>query len=142
MLRLTNLRVLAAVILTGALVACDDTTPTGPTTPGRDPVTVTFSGTLARNGAAAHEFTPAAGGTVTATLTALGGGEEQTIGLALGNWFSGACSLVFANDDAKIGAVLTGTLNQSGPLCVRISDVGDRIASGVTLEYTIQVVHP
>lgn len=141
MLRFMNVRVLGVVLLACALAACDDGSPTGPTTPPGPPVTVPFSGTIVRSGAATHDFTPAVGGVVTATLTALGGGEGLVVGFALGNWFASACSLVFANDNATTGAVLTGTLSQSGPLCVRIYDVGN-IAADVSIPYTIEVVHP
>lgn len=141
-LRLMNVRVAGVILLACVLTACDDETPTGPTTPPGPPTTVVFSGTIARNGSASHEFTPRAGGVVTATLTALGGGSEQAIGFAIGNWFASACSLVFANDRATTGAVLSGTLSQSGPLCVRVADAGDQIPAGTSVAYTIEVVHP
>lgn len=141
MLRLMNIRVLGVVLLACTLAACDDGSPTGPTTPPQDPVTVEYSGAITRGGAATHDFAPSAGGTVTATITALDGGEDFAVGFALGNWFASACSLVLANDNAANGAVLSGTLSQAGPLCVRIYDVG-HIEAGVSIPYTIEVVHP
>lgn len=134
-------RVLAAAVLLCALTACDDSSPIAPTQPPGPPTTVTFSGELTRSGAASYDFTPLFGGAVTATITELDGDEELVVGLALGNWFGGACSLVLANDNARGGAVLTGTLTQGGPLCVRIYDVGS-VSEGARIPYTIEVVHP
>jgi hypothetical protein len=136
-----RMRLLGAVVLVGALAACDDTSPIGPTQPPGPPTTVEFSGELTRNGGASYEFTPQFGGTVTATLRDLDGDEELVVGFALGNWFGGACSLVLANDSATQGFTLTGTLTQGGPLCVRIYDVGN-IEGEASIPYTIEVVHP
>lgn len=137
-----KMRVPGAIVLLCVLAACnDDGTPTGPTTPPAPPTEAVFEGNITRNGAASHDFTPAAGGVVTATLRSLGGPEGLVVGFALGNWFAGACSLVFANDNATEGAVLTGTLSQSGPLCVRIAD-GGNIEPGLSVPYAIEVVHP
>jgi hypothetical protein len=137
---MSKMRVLGAVVLLFALAACDEGTPFSPTPPG-PPTTVEFSGELSRGSVAVRDFTPQFGGTVTATLTSLPGNEDFVVSFALGNWFGGACSLVFANDSARQGAVLTGTLSQGGPLCVRIAEVG-HIPEGATVPFTIEVVHP
>ncbi len=136
-----RMRVLGAVVLLCALAACDDGTPTGPTTPQGPPTTVVFEGTIGRNGAASHDFTPTRGGSLTATLTSLGGPEGLEVVFALGNWFGNACSIVFANDRATRGSVLPAQLPQGGPLCVRIAD-GGNIQAGTIVPYTIEVVHP
>ncbi len=140
MLRILNSRAMCVAILACALAACNGDSPTAPTPPG-PPVTTPFSGTLTQNSAATHGFSPSAGGVVTATLTALGGGEGLVVGFSLGNQFGTVCSIVLANDNAAGGAVLSGTLTQAGPLCVRVYDVGN-IQAGVTVPYAIEVVHP
>jgi hypothetical protein len=141
MFRLLNKRALAVCLLAFALGACDDeATPTTPTP--SNPVTETFSGTVAVNGAAVHNFSTASGGAVTATLRAIGADNTLVVGLLLGNWNStaGTCSVVLANDQATGGSVLQGTMTSVGSLCVRVYDVGN--VTGAPVAYSIEVVHP
>lgn len=131
---------LAALTLSLALAACgsdEPTTPTTPTTPTA--VTETYADTLGRNGARTHNFSSAASGTVTATLTTLGPDSALVIGFSLGTWNGSSCQIVLAKDDATQGTVLTGGVSSFGSLCVRIYDVGNII---VPINYEITVVHP
>jgi len=135
-----NKKLLSVVLLSCALVACDDETT--PIAPGpNEPVTETFQGTVAASGAATHSFTVSASGTVRATLKEIGSNNTLVMSFALGNWFADACSVVLANDAATGGAVLSGTITNGGTLCTRISDIGN-IPPGQTARYTIEIEHP
>lgn len=140
---LLNRRLLGALLLVCAVAGCDDepTIPTAPT-PG-PPVTDTFTGAVAQNGAGTHDFAVATGGAVTATLKTIGADNTLVVGFSLGNWNSTAssCSIVLANDAATGGSVLTGTMSASGSLCVRIYDVGN-VPAGSPASYSVEVVHP
>jgi hypothetical protein len=128
------------VLLACGVAACDDETPTSPTeTPPA--VTDTFTGSIAAAGAATHQFSTAGSGKVTGTLKAVGSDDSLVVSFALGTWTGTACSVVLANDQAKAGAVLSGTMTGVGNLCTRVSDVGN-IPAGATVAYTIEVVHP
>ena len=120
---------------------CDDD-PTLPTPTPPNPVTDMFSGQLTPNGAVTHSFNTVTGGTVTATLKTIGSDNTLVVGLTVGNWNATAstCSAVLSNDTATGGSVLTGTMTNTGALCVRIYDVGN-ITTAVT-PYSIEVVHP
>jgi hypothetical protein len=134
------LLVMAAIIATLGLAACDNTpddTGTTPTTP-TDPLTETFSGTINVNGAATHPFNVGGGGTVTVTLTAITP-ADGVAGLSLGTFNGALCQIVLANDSAVQGNVMTGTVSSIGALCVRFHDTGKLI--GAT-DYTLTVVHP
>jgi hypothetical protein len=134
------LKLLLVVALTG-VAACDDETPTSPTTPPA-PVTETFSGSVTQNGAQTHSFSTATSGTVTATLreVSLPGGAAA-IGFSLGTVSGTACLISLANDGATGGAVLTGTMTGAGNLCVRMYDPGT-LAAPSPATYTVEVVHP
>jgi hypothetical protein len=130
------------MLLAGLVAGCgDDATPSTPTP--TVPVTDTFTGTIAQNGARIHDFAVAPGGAVTATLRSIGTDNTLVVGYSLGTWNAAAssCSIVLANETATGGAVLTGTMSALGTLCVRIADVGN-IAAGTTAAYSIEVVHP
>ena len=135
------LRMLLVIAVAGGASACDDDTPTSPTTPPA-PVTETFSGSVAQNGAQTHSFSTAGSGTVTATLkeVALPGGA-QAIGFSLGTLSGSACLIALANDAATGGAVLTGTMTGAGNLCVRVYDAGTLVPA-TPATYTVEVVHP
>jgi hypothetical protein len=127
------------------LVSCGDDTPTTPTPTPPTAVTDTFSGSIGKNGAASHNFTALAAGTVTTTLTAVGpdavgaDGTALVIGFGVGTWAGTACTVVQAQDRAVQSAVLYSNVNASGALCVRVFDVGN-VADSV--DYTVTVVHP
>jgi hypothetical protein len=130
-----------AVILAVAAAACggDDpppipTAPTGPTS-----VTVSFNGTVSRNGANTHPFTTDAG-IVTATISVLSPDSTAIIGFTLGTWNGISCQTVIANDRATQGTPVIGTASGSGDLCIRLYDATGELAGPTA--YEVQVVHP
>lgn len=133
-----------ALVLGLALAAAgcgDDSTPTTPTTP-TNPTTVTFTGTLATNGAASHVFTATGSGTVTLKLTSLSlenGGTPPPVGISLGGVNSLACTAVVSRDQATAGTEIVGT-TAGGTLCARIFDAYGIVTDPVS--YTLTVVHP
>ena len=135
------LAVTLSVTLAAAAAACGGedapTTPTAPTAPTS--VSVTFNGTVSRNGANTHPFTTD-GGTVTATISVLSPDSAAIVGLVLGTWNGVSCQTVIANDRATQGTPVIGTASGSGDLCVRLYDATGELA-GPT-EYEVQVVHP
>ena len=138
MLRLIRTAALLAIVLTFSGCSDDDNpTPTNPTPPPT--TTVSFSGTVNRNGGVTHDFATQASGTVTATLTALSPDSALVIGLALGTWNGAVCQIVLPNDRATQGTVVTGGVSALGALCVRIYDVGNIVDP---VAYEITVVHP
>ena len=141
MVRLFDRRLCAVLLLAAAVAACDDEpTPIGPSGPAPT-VTDTFTGSIAQNGAATHNFSTAAAGPVTATLKAIGSDNTLVVSFQLGNWTGTACSAVLGSDSATGGHVLSGTMTGAGTLCARVGDVGN-IAAGTTAAYSIEVVHP
>jgi hypothetical protein len=132
-------RLLLVALLAVPALACDDEVPTAPTPP-TDPVTETFSGTVAPAGGATHNFSVGGTGTVTATLKAIGSDNALVVGFLLGTWNGTACSVVLRNDNATGDAVLTGTMTAAGNLCVSVYDVGNITAAAAP--YSIEVVHP
>ena len=139
MLRAWTTRLLLVALIGGAAAGCDDETPTSPNTPSA-PVTETFTGTIAQNGAQTHQFSTVSSGTVTATLKTLAPDNALVVGFSLGNWNGTACQIVLANDAATGGAVLTGTVSAAGNLCLRLHDVGN--ITNTPAAYTVEVVHP
>jgi len=124
-----------------ALTACGSTTT--PAQPTPNPVTETFSNTLAPNGAFTHTFTASASGTVTATLTSVTPDNTVSIGFSMGTWLAATstCSAVLANDAAVQGATLSASAATSGNFCVRLYDVG-HVTADKPETYTVTVTHP
>ena len=134
-----RLILLVLPLLVSATAACGDSdnpTPTAPTAPTT--VTVTFSGSLNRQGANTHPFTTD-GGTVIATLTTVSPDSAVTLGLSLGTWNGAACQTVIANDRAVQGTTVVGGATGSGNLCVRLYDIGSITQQ---TSYEVTVVHP
>ena len=117
----------------------DPVTPTTPTAPTL--VTVTFTGTITRNGATSHPFliVSGTGGDVTAVLRAIAPDGEAVVGMSLGTWNGTACQAVISNDRATVTSSLLGRATSAGTLCVRIFDVG---AISEAQDYEVQVEHP
>jgi hypothetical protein len=135
----------ALAIVIASLVSCGEDTPTAPTPAPPTTVTDTFSGSITKNGAASHNFTALAAGTVTSTLTAVGpdalgaDGTPLVVGFGIGTWSGTACTIVQAQDRAVQSSVLYSNVNASGDLCVRVFDVGNLTDS---VDYTVTIVHP
>lgn len=132
-----------AVFLAGALWACDDGTPSSPTSPSPttpSSMTETFEGTLTPNGARTFTFVSGAAGTVTATLTSVQPDPTAVLGLALGTWNGTTCQIVLANDNAVQGTVVTGAVSSAGSLCARVYDAAGTLSGPIT--FTLTVVHP
>jgi hypothetical protein len=130
-----------SVALVCASSACggedEPTTPTGPTAPTT--VSLTFTGTINRNGANTHPFTTDAG-RVVANLTVLSPDSTAIVGLVLGTWNGTSCQTVIANDRAGQGTSVIGNASGSGLLCVRLYDATGELV-GPT-DYEVEVVHP
>ncbi len=138
MRRSTHLKV---VVIAAALGfwACNNTTPTTPSTTPAPTTTDTFNGTLNPNGARTFSFATQAAGTLTATLTSISPDSTVSLGIALGTWNGAACQVVLANDAAVQGTILTGSAGGAGSLCVRVYDVGKLTANE---DFVVTVVHP
>jgi ABC-type nitrate/sulfonate/bicarbonate transport system permease component len=129
---------LAALLATTlAAAACGSDTPTTPTTPTPTQVTDTFGGTLNPNGAAIHQFSVQAAGTVTASIASLSN-EAAVVGLSLGIWNGTACAIVLDNTAATVGTNMFGSATNVGNLCVRVYDSG-QVTSAV--DYQLSVTH-
>jgi hypothetical protein len=137
--RLLTLRLLAVLVLAFGVAACDDETPTTPTTTP-PVVTDTFTGAITQNGASTHSFSVSTSGAVKATLKAAG---ADAVGFSLGTWntVTESCSVVLANDAAIVGSVLQGTMTGTGTLCLRMYDVGNVVAPN-SAAYTVEIEHP
>jgi hypothetical protein len=135
---------LTSLLLATAFVAgCSDDTPTTPEVPTPVPIVSTFGLpeeplSLNPNGARTHDFTVQQTGSVSATLTSLGGDEGLTVGLSLGTWNGQSCQIIIARDSIKATESVIGTANGTGLFCVRIYDVGN-LTGNVT--YSISVTH-
>ena len=140
--RLLTLRLLTVLLLALAVSACDDDTPTTPTTTPPS-VTDTFTGAITQNGATTHSFNVSTSGTVKATLKTVGADNTLVVGFSLGTWntVTESCSVVLANDAATAGAVLQGTMTGTGTLCLRMYDVGNVVAPAGAA-YSVDIEHP
>ncbi len=94
MRRRSVLPVLFASALLATSAACGDNSnpniPTPTPTPG---VTETFPGSINTNGAMTFPFTVATGGFVTATLTSIGPDSTTLIGISIGTYNGGVCTV-------------------------------------------------
>ena len=127
------------VPLLSAVVACGSS-PSSVTAITAPLTTQTFTGTLNQNGAMTFPFTTVAAGTVTATLKSVDPDATVAFGIALGNWDGSACAWVVANDNALVGAVVSGSAAGPSSLCVRVYDTGH--LSSTSLNFSIDVAHP
>jgi hypothetical protein len=139
MLRSWTIRLLLVTLACG-LAACDEDVPTAPTNVS-PPVTETFSGAISQNGVTIQSFTTSRSGTVTATLKEVAPDSALVVGFSLGNWTGTACQVVLDNNAATGGAVLSGTIQGVGNLCLRMYDVGNIVAP-TSANYTVEIVHP
>ena len=136
------------VALMALTSACGDDTVT-PTTPTVVTITETYTGTLIPASAGTFTFTTLTGGSVIATLTAVGPDNTKTIGFSLGtfNPTLNICTVVFDNPAALQTAVFNATASTSGFYCVRMYDNGTVATAATegtatTFSYTVTVTHP
>jgi len=126
-----------------ALSACGDDTVT-PTTPSIATITETYSGTLIPASAGTFSFTTLVGGSITATLTAVGPDNTKTIGFSLGTFVTATntCTVIMDNAAATQTFAFNATASSIGVYCVRIYDNGSVLADQVPYTFTITVSHP
>ena len=139
MMNLPAVRLLAlcALITSGALAAgsCSKSADSNPTAPDQVTKVDTFSGSLARSGAAIHTFTVSVAGAVVVGLTDVAPVSTLTLGVAIGTSDGTACGIVTSNDNARLNTTaLSGTANP-GNFCLRIYDAGS-IPENTTVTYT------
>lgn len=142
MRRRSVLPVLLATALLATSAACGNNSnpnvPTPTPTPG---VTETFPGTINANGAVTFPFTIATGGFVTATLTAIGPDSTTLVGMSIGTYNSGVCTVgpgLFL-DKAAQGTSIIASVSAGGTLCLRVYDAGT--ITGETT-FSVDVAHP
>jgi hypothetical protein len=136
-------RLVALAVAVAGLTGCDNTVnDSGFIVNNPTPVyvTETFTGSLAKNGAVTHPFVVNTGGTVVATLKEITPDNTIALGIALGTWNGTSCQIVQPDDDALLGASVTGTVTSTGVLCVRIYDAAGKLTD--TSSYSIDVNHP
>ena len=142
-----GIRGVASVVMLCALTsACagDSSTTsssTSTTSPTTSVTTENFSGTVAVGGSGTHPFTVAlSGGQVNAILTAAGPPSTIYMGLGIGTYSSGTCTLLSGGSvvtQAASTAQLAGTVN-AGSYCVQVYDAGNQAA---VVSYSVTVNH-
>jgi hypothetical protein len=133
--------VLASLALAAALTtaACGDDGPDPPSNPTTPVVvTETFPGVLNPNGGRTHQFNADRAGDVIASLTSLAPNPDVVIGLGIGTWNGVSCSIIIANDNAKLNVGIIGSATGTGAFCVRVYDVGN--LTGL-VDYAVTVQH-
>ena len=142
MRRRSVLPVLFAIALLGTSAACNNNSnPTIPTPTPTPPVTQTFTGSINTNGAMTFPFDVATGGFVTATLTSIGPDSTTLIGMSIGTYNAGVCTVMgLHNDTAAQGATILAQVSAPGTLCLRVSDSGGTL-TGLT-NFSVDVAHP
>ena len=135
-------RGMVLVALTALTGACGETTTTP--TPTIVTITETYSGTLIGASAGTFSFTTLSGGSVIATLTALGPDDTKTVGFSLGTFVaaSNTCTVLMDNSSATKSFAFTATASSIGVYCVRIYDNGSVTTDKVPYTFTITVSHP
>ncbi|MFI5177995.1 MAG: hypothetical protein ACHQO8_05515 [Vicinamibacterales bacterium] len=109
-----------------------------PTTPSTPPVSETLTGTLSPTNSNVHQFSAAAGGTLTITLVSLTP-PVTAVGLGLGAVSNGSCTLQYTNTPFTAGAIWTTTLAGQGTYCLVIYDIGYLTQDE---SYSIKIDHP
>ena len=142
MRRRSVLPVLFATALLATSAACgDNSNPTIPTPTPTPGVTDTFPGTITTNGAMTFTFPVATGGFVTATLTSIGPDSTTLIGMSIGTFNAGVCTVgpgLFSDKTAQ-GSSIIASVSAPGTLCLRVYDAGT--ITGQTT-FSIDVAHP
>lgn len=132
---------LATALLATSAACGNDSNPNIPTPTPTPGVTETFPGTINTNGAMTFPFTIPTGGFVTATLTTIGPETTTLIGMSIGTYNGGVCTVgvgLFL-DQAALGASIIASVSAPGTLCLRVYDAGT--ITGPTT-FSIDVAHP
>ena len=125
-----------------ALTGCGDKL--NPIVPDATPITETFSGSVTPASGSTHSFITLTGGSIKATLTAVGPDATKNVGFSLVtfNTTLNTCTAVLDNPAALQAFQFTATASSIGAYCVRIYDNGNVTTDNVPYTYTITVVHP
>jgi ABC-type glycerol-3-phosphate transport system substrate-binding protein len=150
-----SIRVSIVLLAAGALAACSGSTtsPTTPTAPSGPVTNEVFAGTVSppSSGAlqsASNPFTVAVGNssisvTLTSAVETLPDGTllpTVTMGLGLGTWSNGACTLepnTFTTAQGGSVAQISGTIS-AGSYCVSVSDVTNQLGP---VAYAVAIAH-
>ena len=106
-------------------------------TPTPNPITETFTGTLAPGQKMIHSYAVTSPGTVYTTLTTLSG--PAFIGLGIGTWDGTTCTVGAHSENAVAGNYIGASVPSPQNLCAVIYDVN---VITTTATYTVTVVHP
>jgi hypothetical protein len=138
-----SLLIPALILITSAcsnpfkdLFGGDDST----TAPSPNSTTDTFNGTLAPNGSLVFTFSVATAGNVAVTLTSVTPATTSPLGLGVGSYSSGNCTV--ANSTSGVIAAASPQLSamqSAGASCVKVSDAGGLAAASTV---TVTVAHP
>lgn len=132
----------ALLVCTACSGGSNSGSPTPPSTPPLAPTSETFTGTVAVGGSDSHAFVVnLSNGQVTADLTAAGPPTTIAMGLGIGTFSSGVCSLLQNGavvTTAGPTAQLSGSNFTTGTYCVAVFDVGNQL---VDVTYSVTVTH-
>jgi hypothetical protein len=106
-------------------------------TPTPNPITETFTGSLAPGQKAIHPFAVTSPGSVYTTLTALSG--PALIGLGIGTWDGTTCTVGAHSENAVVGSYIGASVPSPQNLCAIVYDVN---VITTTATYTVTAVHP
>lgn len=143
MRRRSVLPVLFATALLATSAACNNNSnPTIPTPTPTPPVTQTFAGSISTNGAMTFPFDVATGGFVTATLTSIGPDSTTLIGMSIGTYNAGVCSVgsTLSRDQIAQGTTILASVSAAGTLCLRVYDSFGTLTGETT--FSVDVAHP
>ena len=101
-------------------------------------VTEEFSGTVEVGLSAVHPFPVPSRSTITVTLLTVGPLTTLAVGLGVGTWDGTNCTLVAAENNAREGSVLSGTVEPNN-YCAAVFDSGNLTQ---TISYTVRVQRP
>ena len=135
---------LLALLLWGALSACNDNPVAVIETPDPDPQTTEmFTGTFEQLGNSVHLFTVAGLNNTEITITDLQPLATLTVGLGVGTSSDAGVTCSLLAQDRSVRLTETLLLSNLAPAeyCVVVFDVGN-VFPDQTVTYTIEVLHP
>jgi hypothetical protein len=144
-----SIRFAALFLLCSLTLACDDDTPTSPTstdtvttTVAEPSMTETFAGTLPVGSAKYYSFTTSLYGTINITLTSIGGAfvpATVMVGLGIGQPSGTECvTTTTVTTAAGTTPQVTGTFSP-GVYCARIADVGNLFGPA---SFSVTIAYP